>query len=283
MPQTKQDLKMRFGEGGDFGPYPAYTGPEAALGGGFPDFRQSTNIEDRRGMPDAPLGVPGGMPSSQNLLGYTPQQWSAEAYPASFNERFGGDAAAPEPTSMRDFQSPANDDYSAFQGAASPENRLEAQRAGYAASIRDDPNKALQLAARLYSEDQNNPATRQAILEAMLNAQNASGRDPLDLKYYPKNTAQYRAALAKLSGNNDLLNRIYQEMETPFSGSNTANYATDWASGRTAADERKYTTPTWTSPTNEQFFRKDISNDWTGLPTAARNQKWYQTASGRAR
>ena len=30
MPQTKQDLKMRFGEGDIFGPYPAYTGPEAA-------------------------------------------------------------------------------------------------------------------------------------------------------------------------------------------------------------------------------------------------------------
>ena len=90
MPQTKQDLKMRFGEGGGFGPYPAYAGPEAALGGGFPDFRQSTNIEDRRGMPDAMPGVPGGMPSSQNLLGYTPQQWSAEDYPASFNERFAG-------------------------------------------------------------------------------------------------------------------------------------------------------------------------------------------------
>jgi hypothetical protein len=229
-----------------------------------------------------------GMPSSQDLLGYTPQQWPDEAYPASFNERFGGDAVAPGPTttttttSMRDFPSPANN-YGTFQGAASPENRLEAQRAAFAASIRDNPEKSLQLAARLYSEDQNNPATRQAILEAMLNAQQASGRDPLDLKYYPSNTQQYRAALAKLSSNNDLLNRIYQEMETPFSGSNRSNYATDWASGGVASNERKYTTPTWTSPTNEQFFRKDISNDWTGPSRAVQNQKWYQSTSGRAR
>ena len=117
----------------------------------------------------------------------------------------------------------------------------------------------------------------------MLNAQNASGRDPFDPKYYPKNTAQYRDALAKLSSNNDLLDKIYQEMETPFGGSNRSNYATDWASGGTAADERKYTTPTWTAPTNEQFFRKDISNDWTGLPRAAQNQKWYERTTGRAR
>ena len=99
---------------------------------------------------------------------------------------------------MRDFQSPANG-YGSFQGSGQPENRLEAQRAAFAASIRDNPEKSLQLAARLYSEDQNSPASRQAILEAMLNAQQASGRDPFNPKYYPKNTAQYRAALAKLS------------------------------------------------------------------------------------
>ena len=52
MPPTRQDLKMRFGEGDIFGPYPAYTGPEAAPSGGndvYSQFRQSANIEDRRG------------------------------------------------------------------------------------------------------------------------------------------------------------------------------------------------------------------------------------------
>jgi hypothetical protein len=63
------------------------------------------------------VALPGGMPSSQDLLGYTPQQWPDEAYPASFNDRFTGDSTAP--SSMRDFQSPAND-YSTFQQIPQP-------------------------------------------------------------------------------------------------------------------------------------------------------------------
>lgn len=158
-------------------------------------------------------------------------------------------------------------------------NPLISQRSGYADSIRDDPSKSLQLAARLYSEDQNSPVTRQAILEAMLNRLQATGQDPLNLGYYPGNTQQYDAALAKLSSDNDLLNQVYQEMEGPFGGSNTANYATDWASAAKADEERRYTTPTWTSPTNEQFFRKDINNPFTGSGIAAKNQRWFESVT----
>ena len=54
MSPSKQDIKMRFGEmPGGFGPYPDYTGPEAAPGGSggvFDSFRQQgADVEDRRG------------------------------------------------------------------------------------------------------------------------------------------------------------------------------------------------------------------------------------------
>ena len=72
MPQTRQDLKMRFAEGGGFGPYPAYTGPEEAPGSqrfnyennvwekapdSWADFRRSGNIDDQRGLPAEAPGV----------------------------------------------------------------------------------------------------------------------------------------------------------------------------------------------------------------------------------
>lgn len=162
---------------------------------------------------------------------------------------------------------------------------LATQRSGYADTIRNDPNRALQLAARLNSEDQNNPNTRVAILEAMLNAYNATGRDPLDPRYYPKNQKQYNDAMTRVSNDNDLLNRINQEMERAFGGSNLSNFATDWASGNLATTMRDYATPTWTSPSNEQFFRKDFSANTgsrydTGAGDAARIQRWYESLSG---
>jgi len=83
--------------------------------------------------------------------------------------------------------------------------------------------------------------------------------------------------LDKLSGNNDLLNQIYQEMEAPFGGSNTSNYATNWASGDLARHDIQLATPTWLSPTGEQFYRKDISNDWAGPGIADQNQRWFQS------
>ena len=54
MSPTKQDLKMRFGEGA-FGPYPDYTGPEAGLpgdtgGGAYPmPSTLHPDITDERG------------------------------------------------------------------------------------------------------------------------------------------------------------------------------------------------------------------------------------------
>jgi hypothetical protein len=117
-----------------------------------------------------------------------------------------------------------------------------------------------------------------AIYEAMLNAQNATGRDPTNPAYYPQDPTQYRASASRLANNNDLLNQIYQEMAQVHGGSNVGNYPTDWASGGVAANERRYATPTWTSPTNEQFFRKDISNPWTGALNALQNQDWLRRA-----
>jgi hypothetical protein len=161
-------------------------------------------------------------------------------------------------------------------GFAANTNSLAAQRSGYANMVRDNPQLSLQLAARLYSEDNNNPDTRTGIMEAMLNRMNATGQNPLNPKYYPSDaTSRLPQALQTVSSNNELLNQIYQEMERAWGGSNLSNYATDWASGSVAANSQNTATPTWTSPSNEQFFRKDISNPTTGAGIAAKNQAWY--------
>ena len=156
---------------------------------------------------------------------------------------------------------------------------LAEQRAPFAETIRNDPAKALQLAARLYSEDQNNADSRVGILEAMLNRYNATGQDPFNPTYYPTDTKQYTDALNKLSSDNALLNQVYQEMERAWGGSNVSNYATDWGSGSVAETGRTLGTPTWISPTSEQFYRKDINNDWAGSGIAKQNQDWYLRSS----
>ena len=156
---------------------------------------------------------------------------------------------------------------------------LAEQRAPFAETIRNDPAKALQLAARLYSEDQNNADSRVGILEAMLNRYNATGQDPFNPTYYPTDTKQYTDALNKLSSDNALLNQVYQEMERAWGGSNVSNYATDWGSGPVAETGRTLGTPTWISPTSEQFYRKDINNDWAGSGIAKQNQDWYLRSS----
>jgi hypothetical protein len=156
---------------------------------------------------------------------------------------------------------------------------LTSQRADYANRIRNDPNLSLQLASRMYSEDQNNPDTRVAIVEAMMNRLKATGQDPLNPSYYPGDQSQYNAAYNKLSGNNDLLNQVHQEMERAFGGSNLSNFATNWASGDLAKHDIQLSTPTWLSPTGEQFYRKDISNEWAGPGIADQNQRWFQSLS----
>ena len=165
-------------------------------------------------------------------------------------------------------------------GTAGDNNILATQRSPYADMIRDDPNTSLKLAARLYSEDQNNPETRTAILEAMLNRMYATGQNPLNAAYYPKDQTAYNNAMNTLSSNNDLLGQIQQEMERAFGGSNLSNYATDWASADVAANSRATSTPTWTSPSSEEFFRKDINNPKTGAGIASQNQKWFQSVTG---
>lgn len=170
--------------------------------------------------------------------------------------------------------------YAGSYGATPAPPTLATQRADFANTIRDDPNKSLQLAARLYSEAQNDPTGRQGILEAMLNRYNSLGgqygSNPFDPAYYPTDTTDYNKALNTVSNDNALLGQLQQEMEGVFGGSNVSNYATDWASGDVAKNERTYATPTFTSPVEgEQFFRKDISNPTTGAGIAAMNQAWY--------
>jgi hypothetical protein len=165
---------------------------------------------------------------------------------------------------------------------------LANQRAPYAAQIGNDPAASLDFATRLYLEDQNNSMTRQGIAEAMMNRNVATGQNPLSAAYFPQTPeylAQYAAAKQMLPGNDALLGQIYGEMGNAFGGSNTSNYATDWASGGTAADEATWATPTWTSPSNEQFFRKDIYSPSTGQTQAgagiaAKNLLWYNSLHG---
>ena len=151
MPQTRQDLKMRFGEGGGLlGPYPEYTGSEAALGGGFPDFRQSENVDDRRDYSGLRSAL--GALTNTALQAFDPRDMiernmpipsagsdlSTQAGVSELDARLYGDPAIRQwykqtddydrltqdtgsdaPTgSLRDFQSPATD-YSAFQQPAS--------------------------------------------------------------------------------------------------------------------------------------------------------------------
>jgi len=165
---------------------------------------------------------------------------------------------------------------------------LAEQRAPFAEIIRNDPAKALQLAARLYSEDQNNADSRVGILEAMLNRLNATGQDPFNPKYYPKDPTQYNAAYEKLSKDNALLDQVYQEMERAWGGSNISNYATDWASDEpgnpVATNALKYSTGTWLAPTGEQFYRKDLftldpatGQPHSGAANVNRNLQWYDS------
>jgi hypothetical protein len=158
-------------------------------------------------------------------------------------------------------------------------NAWEVSRAPYASQLSNDPARSYDMAVRLYLEDQNNSDTRQAIAEAMFNRNAARGLDPLDPSYFPQTQdylSKYANARNTLGSNEQLLSQIYGEMGNAIGGSNLSQGATDWASGDVAANAAKNATSTWTSPSNEQFFRRDLPGTDTGDAAAKQIQDWYQ-------
>jgi hypothetical protein len=158
-------------------------------------------------------------------------------------------------------------------------NAWEVSRAPYASQLSNDPARSYDMAVRLYLEDQNNSDTRQAIAEAMFNRNAARGLDPLDPSYFPQTQdylSKYANARNTLGSNEQLLSQIYGEMGNAIGGSNLSQGATDWASGDVAANAARNATSTWTSPSNEQFFRRDLSGTDTGDAAAQQIRDWYQ-------
>ena len=161
-------------------------------------------------------------------------------------------------------------------------NPLYQQRQEWATYLRDNPEDRFSLAARMHTEDQNDPNARMAVFESMLNADQATDRSPYNLKYYPNN-GQYQEAMARLRANPELLNQVYAEMDRVLAGSNVGNYSTDWGSDNgpgqmVATNARKYFTPTWLAPGGEQFYRKDQTPSIAGQGIINDNLEWLRSA-----
>ena len=163
---------------------------------------------------------------------------------------------------------------------------LADQRAGFAEQARKDPNLMFKLAAKAVQEDQNSPEGQTAVIEAMLNRMNATGQNPLNPAYYPKDKAAYNAEIEqRLRNNPTLYASVLQNVERAFGGSNIAKYGTNWSSGDTWKNEAKYVTPTQAMGAN-QFYIKDLNvpdasgKSWAGKGTVDQNKRWFQSVNG---
>jgi hypothetical protein len=165
-------------------------------------------------------------------------------------------------------------------------NPLATQRQSYAETARQDPNLMFKLAAKAMQEDQNSSEGRTAVVEAMLNRLNATQQDPLNPKYYPTNKEAYNAEIEqRLRNNPALLQQVTGDIERAFGGSNLAKYGTNWSSGDTWLNEKKYVTPTQAMGAN-QFYIKDLNvpdasgNSWAGAGNVAKNKLWFNSVTG---
>ena len=159
-------------------------------------------------------------------------------------------------------------------------NQWETSRAPYTTQLAQDPARMYDMAVRLYLELNDDSQGRQGIAEAMFNRNAARGLDPLSADYFPQGSdylSKYNNATRDLRNNPQLLGQIYSEIGQAAAGSNISGGATDWASADVARNAARTSTPTWSSPAGESFFRKDLSNSTTGVGAAKQIQDWYNS------
>jgi hypothetical protein len=221
----------------------------------------------------------GGFDNSAGLYGVLSRVGMSMSDWATFTNTVGPQAAQQWLTSQGGGQPPIMAQGGGTSTDQGEPNAWEVSRAPYASQLSNDPARSYDMAVRLYLEDQNNSDTRQAIAEAMFNRNAARGLDPLDPSYFPQTQdylTKYANAKNSLANNEQLLSQIYGEMGNAIGGSNLSQGATDWASGDVAANAARNATSTWTSPSNEQFFRRDLSGTDTGDAAAQQIRDWYQ-------
>ena len=163
-------------------------------------------------------------------------------------------------------------------------NTLVDQRRGFAEQARKDPNLMFKLVAKAMQEDQNSSEGRTGVIEAMLNRLNATGQSPLNPGYYPKNKEVYNSLIeAKLRNDPALYASVLADVERAFGGSNVANYATNWSSGDTWADDKQYVNHAREIGGN-QFYIKNLNTPagkaWAGPGTVRDNQRWLDRVMG---
>jgi hypothetical protein len=134
------------------------------------------------------------------------------------------------------------------------------------------------MAVRGYLELKNDPTGRQGVFEAMFNQKAARQvLDPLRADYFPTIPAylrDYANTTATLRNNPELLAKLYGEIGRAYS-SNITQGATDWASGKVAANSANRTTETYKSPVEgERFFIKNVPNLYDGLAAGYANRDW---------
>jgi hypothetical protein len=151
------------------------------------------------------------------------------------------------------------------------ENWLAEQRAPIATSIADNPDLLAQLAARIYTEDSNNPQGQQAVFEAMLNNQLGTrsvdkngnilpGADMLGPGYYPKPGTteydRYQKNVQLMQNNPGLLGQMREIMAKVFQGSNVSNMSFGWSQGGSdlAAQDLAAARQTYSSPKTGQDY-----------------------------
>ena len=116
--------------------------------------------------------------------------------------------------------------------------------------------------ALMLSED-SNPNGQKAVLETAWNRANAHGaKDPYNPEYYaPFKDGSLQRNLARVRSDPALRERLSKSIDEVGGGSNYSVYGTqnssDAPGNAVASHARQTQTPTWLSPTGEQFSRKD--------------------------